>query len=138
MEGNRVYSPTQAALGAFLGGPKASVFFIKQNFSVLKDGESIKKTNLFGSLAIAFVLAILPFLPENFTNMVIPIITIVSTRLLIEKFQFKKEDISNSEDLYFQSNWRVFFVGLISLIIFMIIAVSLILTLDALGISSVT
>ncbi|MGO4894753.1 hypothetical protein [Flavobacterium sp. W21_SRS_FM6] len=137
MEGNKVYSPTQAALGALLGGPIASAYFIKQNFFALKDDESIKKTNLFGSLAIAFVLAILPFLPENFPNMVIPIITIVSTRLLIETFQFKKEDISNSEDLDFQSNWKVFFVGLISLIIFMVIAVSLILTLDALGIASV-
>lgn len=137
MEGHKVYSPTQAALGAFLGGPIASAYFIKQNFFALKDDESIKKTNLFGSLAIAFILVILPFLPENFPNMLIPIITIVSTKLLIEKFQFKKEDISNSEDLDFQSNWRVFFVGLISLIIFLVIIASLMLVLDTLGILNV-
>ena len=61
MSEKRVYSPIQAALGAFLGGPIASAYFIKQNFSVLEDDESIKKTNLYGALVVAMLLAILPF-----------------------------------------------------------------------------
>ena len=137
MSESKVYSPIQAAMGALLGGPIASVYFIKNNFSVLGDNESVKKSNFYGSLAIVILLAILPFLPENFPNMVITIITVVSTRLSIEKLQFKKEDISNNELLDFQSNWRVFFVGLISFVIFFVIAVILILVLDALGIASI-
>lgn len=136
MSASKVYSPAQASLGAFLGGPIASIFFIKQNFVVLNDEESVKKTNRYGALIIVFLIAILPFLPENFPNMIIPIITIISTRLLVAKFQFTKEVISNNDDLDFHSNWRVFFVSLISLVIFMFIGVSLLLALDFLGIES--
>ena len=136
MSGSKVYSPVQASLGAFLGGPIASVFFIKQNFVVLNDDEAVKKTNRYGALVITFFISILPFLPENFPNMIIPIITIISTRLLVEKFQFTKEVISNNDDLDFYSNWRVLFVSLISLVVFMIIGVSLLLALDFFGVES--
>ena len=37
-----VYSPTQAALGSLLGGPFASLYFLKTNFEVLKN-ENRKK-----------------------------------------------------------------------------------------------
>lgn len=137
MPGSKVYSPTQAAMGALLGGPIASVYFITKNFSVLGDDKLVKQSSFYGSLVIIIVLAILPFLPENFPNMVIPIITVVSTRALIEKLQFKKEDISNNEHLDFQSNWRVFFAGLISMAIAYVIAVIILLVLDALGIASI-
>jgi hypothetical protein len=136
MSGSKVYSPVQASLGAFLGGPIASVFFIKQNFVVLNDDEAVKKTNRYGALVITFFISILPFLPENFPNMIIPIITIISTRLLVEKFQFTKKVISNNDDLDFHSNWRVLFVSLISLVVFMIIGVSLLLALDFFGVES--
>lgn len=136
MLGTKVYSPTQASLGAFLGGPIASAYFIKQNFSALNDEESVKNTNKYGSFIIAFLFVILAFLPENLPNMVIPIMTIISTRILVEKYQFKKEDILKSTELDFHSNWRVFFVGLISLVVFIVIGVTLLVVFDLVGITS--
>ncbi len=138
MLGTKVYSPTQASLGAFLGGPIGAAYFIRQNFSALNDEEAVKNTNKYGSFIIAFLFVILAFLPENLPNMVIPIMTIVSTRILVEKYQFKKEDILKSTELDFHSNWRVFFVSLISLIVFIVIGVTLLVVFDLVGITSAT
>ena len=138
MLGTKVYSPTQASLGAFLGGPIASAYFIRQNFLALNDEEAVKNTNKYGSFIIASLFVILAFLPENLPNMVIPIMTIVSTRILVEKYQFKKEDILKSTELDFHSNWRVFFVSLISLIVFIVIGVTLLVVFDLVGITSAT
>jgi len=77
MSKNKVYSPTQGALGAFLGGSLASLYFIKQNYSALNNDEAISKTLLFGGILVFAVLAVLPFLPEDFPNMAIPIATIL-------------------------------------------------------------
>jgi hypothetical protein len=137
MNGKKVYSPTQAAAGAFLGGPIAAAYFIKQNYVALENNDLVKKTLMLGSVIVALLVVTLPFLPENFPNMAIPIATIISTRLLVENFQFKKEDISNNENLDFHSNWRVFFIGLISLVTFMVVAISFIMILEVLGVTSV-
>jgi hypothetical protein len=137
MNGKKVFSPTQAAAGAFLGGPMAAVYFIKQNFGALENTDLVKKTYILGTVIVALLVLVLPFLPESFPNMAIPIATIISTRLLVENLQFKKEDISNNENLDFHSNWRVFFIGLISLVIFMVIAISFMMILEVLGVTSV-
>lgn len=55
--------------------------------------------------------------------MVIPIITIVFTRFIIEKHQFTKEKIATTEELSFHSNWRVFGVGMASLLIMLVVII---------------
>lgn len=137
MPDNRVYSPAQAALGAFLGGPLASFYFIQHNFSILRDEESARKTILYGTLTVSVLLAALPFLPDKFPNFLIPCITIFATRYFIEKFQFSKEDITTNDAIGFQSNWRVFFIGLFSLAIFTIIAIGVIFGLSTFDIISI-
>lgn len=134
----KVYSPTQAALGGLLGGALASTYFIQQNFKTVNDTELVKKTNRYGTLVIVLILMMLPFIPENFPNMIIPFIIGFSTKTVIEKFQFKKEDIINNDDLDFHSNWRVFFISFISMIIFTVVAISFLLIIDTLGIVSLT
>ncbi|MFM2480889.1 hypothetical protein [Celerinatantimonas sp. YJH-8] len=134
MSERKVYSPIQAALGGFLGGPLASAFFIRENFNVLGNQNAVKKTTRFGTLVIAILIVILPFLPDNFPSMAIPTITIGVTKLLIEKLQFKKKDVIDSHVLDFHSNWRVLLVSLICMAIFMLIGVFFIVLMYSLGI----
>lgn len=130
-----VYSPTQAALGAFLGGPFASLYFLKTNFEVLKSEKSKKNTIALGSIIIFSLLLILPFLPDNFPNIVIPLLTVTITKALVEKFQFTKEDIEISEGLKYQSNWGILWTSIICLVLLLIAVTVFILIIEILGVS---
>lgn len=137
MNKQAVYSPTQAALGSFLGGPLASVIFIKHNYRVLGNSEAEKKTLLYGAVLLAALIGLLPFLPDRFPNMAIPIATIFATRAIIEKYQFTKRAIADSSSLTFQSNWRVVWLSLSCLVLFLLAAIAVMLGLDYLGIAAV-
>lgn len=130
-----VYSPTQAALGAFLGGPFASLYFLKTNFEVLKSEKSKKNTIALGSIIIFSLLLILPFLPDNFPNIVIPLLTVTITKALVEKFQFTKEDIEISEGLKYQSNWGILWTSIICLVLLLIAVTVFILIIEIIGVS---
>jgi len=129
-----VYSPTQAALGSFLGGPFASLYFLKTNFEVLRSEKSKKNTIALGSIIIFTLLLVLPFLPDNFPNIVIPLLTVTITKALVEKFQFTKEDIDISEGLKYQSNWGVVWTSIICLVLLLIAVTVFILIIEGLGI----
>ena len=129
-----VYSPGQAALGSFLGGPLASVVFVRRNFQALGNSEAEKKTLLFGAILLLALLGLLPFLPDRFPNMAFPIATIVATRAIVEKYQFTKQAIAESTSLAFQSNWRVFFVALLCLVVFFAVAMAVVFGFDYFGI----
>lgn len=130
-----VYSPTQAALGSLLGGPFASLYFLKTNFEVLKNENRKKNTIVLGSIIIFSLLLISPFLPDDFPNTVIPLLTVAITRALVEKFQFTKEDIEISEGLKYHSNWGVLWKSIICLVLFLIAITLFILIIESLGIS---
>ncbi len=132
-EKRKVYSPTQAAIGTFIGGPLASLIFIKQNYKALKNHEAERKTLLIGGLSCLVVLAALPFLPEKFPNMVIPIITIAITRAWVEQKQFTKAAIEASEELDFHSNWNVAGISLTCLAISFAAVFIMLVLADALG-----
>lgn len=134
MEKQRVYSPTQAASGAFLGGPIASVFFLKQNFRALGNASGESKALIYGAALVLLLLGVLPFLPDKFPNMAIPLATVIATRTLVEKYQVTKQTVVDSELLEFHSNWRVFTVSLACMIAFFVLVFAVILGLDALGI----
>lgn len=117
MPQTKVYSPIQAALGAFLGGPIASTVFINQNYRAVNNESAQSQSLIIGSLIVLAFILIVPFLPENFPGIIIAIATILATRLIVEKKQFTKEAIEQNDKLTFHSNWRVFGIGLASLII---------------------
>ena len=132
-----VYSPAQAAFGSFLGGPLASVVFLRRNFQALGNYGAEKKTVLFGAIILLALIGILPFLPDKFPKMAIPIATIVVTRIIVEKNQFTKQSIVESDSLAFKSNWRVLWVSLLCLVSFLAVAMAVMFGLDYLGIAKV-
>ena len=81
------------------------------------------------------MLLILPFLPDNFPNMVIPLLTVTITRVLVEKLQFTKKDIEISEGLKYQSNWGILWTSIICFVLFLIAAFVFILIIEILGVS---
>ena len=132
----QMFSPTQAAVGAFLGGPFASIYFLRKNFETVNDDDGANNATVIGGV-IAFVLIIiLGFLPENFPNMAIPILTVVITRMLVEKYQCTKQEITSVDSVSFQSNWHVFIAGVISFVAFMVVAVAILLGMDFAGITA--
>ena len=131
-----VYSPTQSALGAFLGGPLAAIVFIRHNFKALRNAEAEKNTVLWGGAILLGLILLLSVLPAEFPNMVVPLITVLVTRMVVEKYQFTKQAITASESLTFHSNWRVFLVGLASLVAMLVILLVVFVVLEMLGVVS--
>ena len=85
---------------------------------------------------LAFIGA-LPFLPDKFPNMAIPLATIIATRSIVAKYQFTKQDIIESPAMALQSNWRVFWLGLVCAVITFVAIMALMLGLDYFGIIKV-
>ncbi len=117
----KVYTPQQAASAAFFGGPIASTMLIKKNFDAMANFELSRKTCIFGVVFVVCLLSLLPFLPEKFPNYLIPMLTAIFTKLVVENFQFKKEEILISEDFEFHSNWRVFGESILYMLLFLIV-----------------
>lgn len=130
MSQTKVFSPIQAAAGSFLGGPLASTIFISQNFSALNESEKKSTTLIAGAIIIFALIVISLNLPDNFPGFIFTIATIVATRLMVEKKQFTKEKIEESEQLTFHSNWLVFGIGVLSLLLTFAVVFVIIMALE--------
>jgi hypothetical protein len=71
-----VYSPNQAALGTFLGGPFASLYFLKTNFEVLGSENSKKKYYSIRRYYYFFYVINFPFFARQFSKYGNPIINL--------------------------------------------------------------
>ena len=136
MSKKKVFSPTQAALGAFIGGPIASVYFVKQNYESLNNPALANKVLTFGGAVVVAIVASLPFLPDNFPKMLIPLLTVVLTRVMVEKYQFSRKDVIEDDKLVFHSVWRVSAIAVASFCIFIASAMSFLIIMDLLGVKS--
>lgn len=132
----RLYSPTQVGAGSFLGGPFAVVYLLWANFSTLKEESRARATLVYGVLFNIVVLAVLPFLPEKFPNLLIPIIYMVIARMIAEKMQMSKTAIAASPDYDFESGWKVVGLSVLFLGLFFAVALVWLLGLDYFGIAT--
>ncbi len=134
MQKRSLYSPTQVAVGSFVGGPMAAVYFLWENYVALENRSGARATLIWGTVFVVALLAILPFLPDKFPNLVIPIVYMVIARQIAEKGQMSKQQIQASENYTFQSGWRVFGLSVLLLAIFAAVTVGWLLGLDAAGV----
>ena len=128
-----VYSPVQGALASFLGGPFVGTYFIAMNFKALDKPTKMRRSIIWGLLFSAVLVFGSPFLPVRTPKFIIPLAYSWVVRLVIEKSQFSKEQINSSGTLKFESNWKVFGLSLLSLLVFLFSVVGLILLYSALG-----
>ncbi len=126
----KLYSPNQIGGGSFLGGPFAAVYFVWANFRALGEQGRAAGAMLWGVVFVLVILAVLPFLPEKFPNIVIPAIYSVGARLLAENYQLKKQAIADSDQYDFQSSWKVVGLALLFLAAFFIVAMIWLFALD--------
>jgi hypothetical protein len=130
---SRLYTPLQIRAGSFLGGPIASVFFLRENFRVLGKVSEARTTLAWGIVFIVGLLAVLPFLPTRLPNIVIPLAYSIAAGSIAEKWQLQKQAIVDSGVYQLHSSWRVFGLALLFLFAFLIVGVVVYLCLVALG-----
>lgn len=136
MEVKKVLSPAQIAGGSFLGGPIAAVYYLRKNYLAIGKEDLAQKVLIYGVLFVIFLLGLLPFLPEKFPNMVLPLAYCLAARQIAETTQLKKAQIEGSEEYTFESNWRILGVGILTLLMFLVVGVAVIFALEAAGIVS--
>jgi len=126
----KLYSPAQTAWGAFLGGPVGLISFLGENFSALGNKSAVSKTIGYGVLLIIGLLALLLILPEWFPSTVFSVIYILITWSISENYQKRKQEIAESPEYDFHSNWRVLGLGLLCMVGSAIVLVGPFLLLD--------
>jgi len=129
----KIYSPKQIYISAFLGGPFAMVFVLKKNFDALGSKTGSKKTIIWGVIFNLLLFSLLPFLPEKFPNLILPIAYSVAAMQIAEKYQMSKKAISDSQQYGFQSNWNVFGMSIGFLIATFVIFMLGLIGLQSLG-----
>ena len=105
--GGALYSPTQAACGAALGGPVAVAYFLWANFRALGKHAAAIRTIWLGVAGVLGVLVLVLVLPERFPSSPFTIAYVVVARQVATQMQMTKQAISASPVYRFHSNWRV-------------------------------
>jgi uncharacterized membrane protein YidH (DUF202 family) len=130
-----VYSPGQCAFACFLGGPLASIWCIRRNFQALGRRDAVRQTSLYGTLAMVLMFLVLPFLPDSFPNYLIALVTIAASMILVQRYQFTRQAISESESLTPHSNWMVAGIGLLAMVITLAAFQAFVMALHQLGVA---
>ncbi len=116
-DGDQLFSPLQACLAAFLGGPLAGTYAIRHNFLALDDADNAKRFTLAGLLITMLLVVSSPFLPDNIPGTAISIIWVVLTAQVMKKYHPSKDEIQGSAEYEFKSNWTVAGTALACLLI---------------------
>ncbi|MEL7025049.1 MAG: hypothetical protein AAGL69_15040 [Pseudomonadota bacterium] len=129
-----VYSPNQVSIGTFLAGPLAAVYFLHSNYMALQKQELAARTIPLGVLFTIVLIALLPFVPEGFPNIVIPLAYGLAVKAIVDRTQFTTDDIEANPNYRRISTWKVAGICVVALILFFIVMIPVLLILDGLGV----
>ncbi|PPK50029.1 hypothetical protein [Marinobacter persicus] len=138
MDEKKLLSPAQIAGGAFWGGPLATVYYLRRNYLALGRDDYAQKTLVYGVLFVIALLVLLPFIPESFPNLVIPLAYCFAARQIASSTQMGKVQIEEAEGYTFESNWKIFGVGILTLLAFFAMALSVIMMFEEAGFLKLT
>src|SRR5262249_22208391 len=91
MDKIKLYSPIQVGVAGFCGGPLATVHTLWANFRALDNPSGARHTLIWGSMIVLAVIGVLPFLPDKFPNLAIPLATLFVGQLIVRKSQMTKQ-----------------------------------------------
>ena len=131
--GSKMFSPVQAGVAAFMGGPLAATYVLRKNFLVLGNMGGARATLTWGFILSALIILIIPFIPDWFPNSASSVIYLVVTSLVVQKYQLAKNQIIESGRYTFQSNWLVLLVIVLAILLLIAVAVPYIMALEAIG-----
>jgi hypothetical protein len=137
VEPNRLYSPRQATMASFFGGPFAAIHVVRSNYKELGNDASFRAALLWGALFVVILLLVLPFLPEKFPNTALPVAYSLAVGQLVEKHQMTKDAIQASETYEFHSNWRVAGIAAVTLLIFLAVSFAWMFVLAQFGLITI-
>lgn len=131
--GSKMFSPVQAGVAAFMGGPLAATYVLRKNFLALGNMGGARATLTWGLILSALIILIIPFIPDWFPGMASSVIYLVVTNLVVQKYQLSRNQIIESGRYTFQSNWLVLLVMVLAIMLLMAVAVPYIMALEAIG-----
>ena len=128
-----LYTPFQVRIASFIGGPFAAVYTLHRNFKRIGKGREARLTLCWGVGLIVVMVAALPFLPNKFPNMVIPLAYSIGAGSLAASKQLSKEAILGSQAYIRCTGWNVAAVCVISLVSFLSLIMPLYLAAEYFG-----
>lgn len=120
MKGCRVFSPNQVLFGSLLGSIVAAVYFLTQNYEVLRKEKEAEKVSTYAWIVLLVLTIVMLLVPTKSFIWIFTVPVAASAMQFVKSGQFTKKDIIASEEFTFHSNWHVFFIGLTSLAIILV------------------
>ncbi|MBE8726713.1 hypothetical protein [Flavobacterium hungaricum] len=126
----KIYSENAIRVGTFLAGPLVAGYCISENFKVFNDLEKAKKTWLFTILLSVLIIVLACLLPENIPSFIFPIIYVSITSYFLKTYQEKEiqKHLSNGGETH--GGWRVFVIGLLSVLVLFSVVLSFVMLAD--------
>lgn len=126
----KIYSEKAIRIGTFLAGPLVAGYCIAENFKVFNDPEKARKTWTITAISSFFILCLVFLLPENFPSIVFPIVYSFVASYFLKTYQEKniQNHLNNGGETY--NGWRVTVIGIISLIVFLSLIMSVVFLFD--------
>lgn len=129
-----MYTPSQVALGALLGGPMGVIYFLWTNFQAMDRQPAANRTIAWGMLGFAALVLLLMLMPRRPEAFLLTLAYIVIAGQIARKLQMSREDIGRSALHRRQSSWRVVGIGLLCSLLSLVVALMLMLMFDLLGV----
>lgn len=126
----KIYSEKAIRIGTFFAGPLVAGYCIAENFKAFNDKEKAQKTWIITAIASFFVVCLVFLLPENFPSIVFPIVYSFIASYFLKTYQEKdiQKHLNNGGETY--NGWRVTLIGLISLLTFLAVIMSVVFLAD--------
>jgi len=103
----KMYSPNQVLIGSLFGGPLAMLFFLWENFKTLGKSNEAKFTVIYGIVFVIALITFPQFLPQQILGIIIQVVYSLCALQVVNSMQMSKDDIEDTANYSFQSNWRV-------------------------------
>ncbi|MBL0738225.1 hypothetical protein JI750_15100 [Flavobacterium sp. GN10] len=123
----KIYSEKAIRIGTFFAGPLVAGYCIAENFKAFNDFEKAKNTWIITALSMIAIIGLIFIIPDNFPSILFPVLYSVVASYFLKKFQEQDilNHIQNGGETF--GGWRVTLIGLLSIIVFFGIIMSIVL-----------
>ena len=117
-----LYSPRQMELATFVGGPLCGIYMLTANYKRLEKTEYARNVILIGSImTVLWMLGALHPRFDNFPQVFYQAIPALMVGIICKKYHISKEGIIEEQRYTFRSNWTVFIVLIIGMVLIVIL-----------------
>lgn len=123
----KIYSEKAIKIGTFFAGPLVAGYCISENFKVFNDFEKAKNTWIITIISMLAIIPLIFIIPDNFPSFLFPLLYLTVSSYFLKKFQEQniQKHIQNGGETF--GGWRVTLIGLLSIIVFFGIIISVVL-----------